>query len=814
MSLCAGGGSSPWHADRRVKESPVWTPRQWARIGSPHIDSREFEGEHVGAHVLKQLGRRLGAYGGLPASACLPDVTATPSVHVEGFGDLVFPLTVAQRRRLLRLAEAAPYGKGEKTLTDRELRDAWQIPTSLVTVDWKGALEGVLATAADALGLPPGHRFEAQFHSLLAYEKGQFFVLHQDSEKGDGMVATLVVVPPNPHKGGDLVVHDHDEPSVYTGSSGETTCVALYADTRHEVRPVKSGMRITLTYTLFLVSDGSEPRVDLGDIEQVAELLTTYFGGDADAVGRAEAAPTRLAYLLDHEYTPASLSSAPLKGGDARASAVLRAAARRVECEVVLALVDEHEMREALPADDFRPWSRYDDDDDVSVDDVADGDVIDHEVTITDWVRPSGEVQKVGITVSDDEVAAGRPLDELAPYAIEFEGYMGNYGNTIDRWYRRGALLVWPRAKAFANRAVVSPVEALREVEARLDAGEGSEVVSDLRKLVPEWDEIVRRVRRGAGRSSAERLQADLLALALSLALRLGDADLAAALLDAFGIEELAPDGAGVLIGLARLYGDVWVEERMWRWVRQNVTGGPFASATPEEWMGDLPELCRELGDTPELVEALLGAAWERLRDRLEQALSCPRAGQVRVTLVALGVQLAALLKAASAAGAVLVLTSVVDRCARDDLLDASVSALENVPDELRGDSELRRLTDFVTGRLRDKLAIPPREADDWSIVPLSGCRCELCARLGEFLASPSAQTLEWPLPQPKRRHVHARIDDAELPVTHGTRRVGRPYVLVLTKTPALFDREREGRVGVTPSVPAWGETTRPKSCV
>jgi predicted nucleotidyltransferase len=37
-------------------------------------------------------------------------------------------------------------------------------------------------------------------------------------------------------------------------------------------------------------------------------------------------------------------------------------------------------------------------------------------------------------------------------------------------------------------------------------------------------------------------------------------------------------------------------------------------------------------------------------------------------------------------------------------------------------------------------------------------------------------------------------IDTAELPVRHQTRRQGRPYTLVLTKTDALFDRERQER--------------------
>ncbi len=54
--------------------------------------------------------------------------------------------------------------------------------------------------------------------------------------------------------------------------------------------------------------------------------------------------------------------------------------------------------------------------------------------------------------------------------------------------------------------------------------------------------------------------------------------------------------------------------------------------------------------------------------------------------------------------------------------------------------------------------------------------------------------TFEWPLAQDRRAHVHRRIETAELPVTHETRRRGRPYTLVLAKTDELFERERQRR--------------------
>ena len=43
--------------------------------------------------------------------------------------------------------------------------------------------------------------------------------------------------------------------------------------------------------------------------------------------------------------------------------------------------------------------------------------------------------------------------------------------------------------------------------------------------------------------------------------------------------------------------------------------------------------------------------------------------------------------------------------------------------------------------------------------------------------------------------NLMSSIDTAELPVSHLTRRQGRPYTLVLSKTDALFAGEQEARI-------------------
>jgi hypothetical protein len=111
----------------------------------------------------------------------------------------------------------------------------------------------------------------------------------------------------------------------------------------------------------------------------------------------------------------------------------------------------------------------------------------------------------------------------------------------------------------------------------------------------------------------------------------------------------------------------------------------------------------------------------------------------------------------------------------------------------VRYDDSLIDLANGCAARLRVLLGRPQRAAGDWSIpLPAGGCTCDLCSTLKAFLASPAKRTFDWPLRKDDRHHIHSRIDAAELPVTHVTRRMGRPYTLVLTKTDSLFDTERQ----------------------
>jgi hypothetical protein len=359
---------------------------------------------------------------------------------------------------------------------------------------------------------------------MLVYEPGQFFLAHQDSEKDDTMIGTLVVTLPSAHTGGELVIKHGGQATAYRGSKSALSLVAFYSDCRHEVLPVKSGYRITLTYNLLLKGDTSGLVTgDDGCVRELARCLDEHFTTRVTSpYSRAGTdPPSRLVYLLDHEYTARGLSWSRLKGTDASRASLLRAAADKSGCETALALADIQETwsaHESEPGYGYRGWDDYAEDEE-SWEDEGDSaeyelqELIDSSVRLTRWMCTEGTwSEDISLAVSDAEVCATTRSADLQPYASEYEGYMGNYGNTMDRWYRRAALVVWPRGRGFTNRAEASPAWALDELGARAHAGDltgapcrsgDPRAVLGHRRACPETGELLREGapdRQGTGR--------------------------------------------------------------------------------------------------------------------------------------------------------------------------------------------------------------------------------------------------------------------------------------------------------------------------
>jgi hypothetical protein len=101
-----------------------------------------------------------------------------------------------------------------------------------------------------------------------------------------------------------------------------------------------------------------------------------------------------------------------------------------------------------------------------------------------------------------------------------------------------------------------------------------------------------------------------------------------------------------------------------------------------------------------------------------------------------------------------------------------------------------RILRRHAVDKLTDERSKPVRKPDDWAIAQTVRCGCADCKTLNAYLQSSTEREKVWPLAEARRGHIHQGIDGLGVPVTHQTRREGRPYRLVLRKTDDLFKRE------------------------
>ncbi|HEX6467952.1 MAG TPA: hypothetical protein VF069_02575, partial [Streptosporangiaceae bacterium] len=541
-------------------------------------------------------------------------------------------------------------------------------------------------------------------------------------------------------------------------------------------------------FNLLMHSDGTEPAAGQPAAE-LARCLTEHFTtrvakrygtGDLDP-------PNRLVYLLDHEYTERGLSWNRLKGADTQRAVLLRAAADQADCEAVLALAEVKETWDCDPSDDYG----YYDEDDSDPDDYELTELIDSDISLGWWTGPSGKGgESISLHLPDSEVCATTPSAELEPCQSEYEGYMGNYGNTMDRWYRRAAVVVWPLERAFAARAEASASWALHELRDRINAGDLTGARAAAKSLAPFWD-------------STAGARPPLLATALNVANSLDDPVAAALLLRPFQIESLAPEHATAAADLLARYGEPWTNTIIDGWLGSGRSWAYQGDADRLGWIGSLPLLCDALLDTgaPGAAAArrLLAASWRWLGDEIRLWVDQSPAKQREEQLDLLGKPLARMLEAIAVIGETTLRDVILDALREhgDNVLACLIGALRTstgLSQDKQRASGLDMLARDCAERLSKIIARPQRDEDDWSIPLPHGCDCELCGTLREFLTSRSRRSYEWPIAKEKRRHIHTRIDTAELPVRHETKRTGSPYTLVLTKTGELFEKERRAR--------------------
>jgi hypothetical protein len=789
--------------------------------------------------ALKKIDRP----GTFCTSGLLP--ATLPGLEVTGVGPVALPLEKRQASALKKHARQAPYGKGTKTLVDTSVRRVLEIDADQVVLtnpEWVGVVAQAIRTTQTELGLEK-QKLDAHLYKLLLYEPGSFFLAHRDGEKLDRMVATLIVALPAVHEGGQLVVrHEGGESTIDFGKESKfhTQFAAFYADCEHEIRPVTSGFRLALVYNLTLARSKrtiAAPRSN----ERIAAIAGILQRMKEEVVEPAASDQTihssKVAILLEHKYSPKGLAFDALKGIDRAKASVLFAAARQSGFDAFLSLVTHWESGSAEPSGDYgyrRSGYRRGYDDDFGDDDSGEhemGEVFDESLTAQRFSDADGKPLAFGrIPLDEAEIISESPLNEGEPDKEDFEGYTGNAGMTLERWYHRAAVMLWPEDSRFdvlCEAGVTSAVGGLEQMIKQWERAPQSEraeidkqrCLEFAGRIIAHWpkrefasgfygsahfddeydlfdeeydnsddrndigdDAHVALIKEDAGKSRVSFL---------SLLATLGDTSLVARWIRNVLANDASIDPGKDLLDICREYGWLTFQDELLN-VFDNTS-----NETIERHVRLLAD-CALQKDKNADRKRLCSLLAQRILSGLERWLGRQDKHDWRDRKIKCSELLPPLVQSFITLGEIELferLTTIIhDQPKQFDFTTVQIPALLEMETWLKRNvkrpcAPLHHWLVAVVEELESRASHPPQKPNDWRRESTTGCTCADCKELNRFFKDPNAKTLRLPLSKERRQHLHQVIDGKMLDATHTTERVGRPYTLVLTKTQASYDR-------------------------
>ncbi|KAJ7596075.1 hypothetical protein C8J56DRAFT_1116499 [Mycena floridula] len=165
----------------------------------------------------------------------------TLTVEVKTFIDLSNPSN-EDLEALSQACQPATFGRGTADIMDEFYRKAGKLDSSRFASLFDLHESGIMDRVA-SLMVEDSKGIKAELYKLNMYGKGSFFKAHKDTPRGNDMIGSLVVVSRN-------TTSTLKERVAIEGPS--IGYIAFYSDIEHEVTPVTSGHRITLTYNLYV----------------------------------------------------------------------------------------------------------------------------------------------------------------------------------------------------------------------------------------------------------------------------------------------------------------------------------------------------------------------------------------------------------------------------------------------------------------------------------------------------------------------------------------------------------------------------------
>ncbi|KAH9950171.1 hypothetical protein B0H21DRAFT_831190 [Amylocystis lapponica] len=290
-----------------------------------------------------------------------------PMLNLTGLGAVGVPLSTRDTEAVKSISLKPPFGKGERTLTDKSIRDrdTWEMDAKDVHIRspvWERWLKNVVQVVCTALGADHAtSRPRCELHKLQLCETGSrlFHEPHVDTEEADGKFAAIMVVLPSEFTGGAVHLSHGDLSTVYDYSFKglfATTVVAWHTDIMPEIKPITGGSCLALSFNL--IHTATSPRPALLDSSGVVKRLRRVLLSWKQAKG--EHVPNKIVYLLKHRYPLANSNTGAMKGRDAQVVGILDMLAQQHGFHLGLAMdlegcvmqsrLDFDQEKEAIPS--------------------------------------------------------------------------------------------------------------------------------------------------------------------------------------------------------------------------------------------------------------------------------------------------------------------------------------------------------------------------------------------------------------------------------------------------------------------------------
>ncbi len=407
-------------------------------------------------HFLHELQLLVNAES-IPCIGGRSELPTQPGLQVKG-RPISLPVAQDDLEWLCKQGCQSPFGKGYDTVLDTDVRRSIEFEAQDIEISnpsWGSALEKLSQIIAEQMEID--FQIKAELFKLLVYREGGHFKFHQDTEKTQGMFATLIVQLPSRHKGGALVCRFADKEYRFDFGNKEGDAefniyfAAHYADVHHQVETIEKGARLALVYNL--IQPSSERLLSANHHQQLFDSTQKMIAPILSSLSQ-----TQHALLLQHEYTEQSLSELGFSASKGQDRELIQALLAINE-----SLPLEHKLYFMICRFSYSVTSEgyghdYGYDDEYDEDDIDDGDW--EEIESTD---PSFDLcfdqegQRIPINdfsidrvhdLSDQEINS-IDLDKIdedfwGEGDHDIEGFMGNYGPSKETTYARYLLAVMP----------------------------------------------------------------------------------------------------------------------------------------------------------------------------------------------------------------------------------------------------------------------------------------------------------------------------------------------------------------------------------